>query len=193
MLVRVVTRIEGLSIEGEVCPVFHQYGFCCNDTLYTGGFSFMFVYFPFNSFKYLMLLFRNKCQPAVAYESVLYKQSCNVWQSSKHDEITSPSWVYVCVYPVFHWNVLSKKCQKWRGKRLGKKNKGGRGWPYRTIVYRRGFKLQHFSIHHVCSLSQQPDVTFGCHLHRYSLLPTKMIGGSEKSARQNRFLYLQRT
>lgn len=26
------------------------------------------VYFPFNSFKYLMLLFRNKCQPAVAYK-----------------------------------------------------------------------------------------------------------------------------
>lgn len=44
-------------------------------------------------------------QPGVAYESVAYKKPCNVmlfWFPKD------------CVYPIFHWSDIVKKCQKCR-------------------------------------------------------------------------------
>ena len=41
--------------------------------------------------------------------SDVYKKACNVFQSSKNEEITLPHEVYFCVYPIFHWGDIVGK------------------------------------------------------------------------------------
>ena len=63
-----------------------------------------------------------------------------------------PSWVYFCVYPIFHWGILSKNVVKsggW-GRGLEKKYiKGVNGYIW-VLYIEGGFKL---SAHYDCKLN----------------------------------------
>ena len=87
---------------GKQCFLLIRYGFCSSNALYSASLSFrMFIFFGV-----LLIL-----EIVTIWD--VYKKACNVFYSSKNEEITLPHEVYFCVLPIFHWgDIVGKSLAK---------------------------------------------------------------------------------
>ena len=150
-----------------------MYRFCSNNTLYFSK-SFIYYYFPFNSFWYHRLsLFRSKSHPGVAYKSVSYKKKhvMLLWSVSYKRKYVMLFWSvsYKKKHVMLFWSVSYKRKHVMLFWSVSYKRK------YVMLFWSVSYKKKHVMLFWSVSYKKACNVVLKCFKHEEITFPHEFI------------------